>query len=97
MVDKLIRSLLWSIPIVLLYYLQAWHTGRFEWLERPYHLRIWNVPGGCLPMEHWTWLDWIGAVSALFILQATITGAIRLGRRLKEFFWPTETDSVPQI
>src|SRR5690242_20075854 len=52
-IDNLIRSVLLSIPLLLIYYWNAAAQWRFEWVSRPTHLRIWNAPGGCLPMDHY--------------------------------------------
>lgn len=76
--DDLIRSALLAIPLVMLYYLQAALTWRFEWISRPWHLRIWNVPGGCIPMEHYIWLDWL----SFFILVLIVIGIGRAVRRV---------------
>jgi len=65
--DNLIRSFLLSIPLVMLYYWRAAADWRFEWVHRPSHLRIYNVRGGCLPMDHYPLLDWLIVSVILFV------------------------------
>lgn len=72
--DDLIRSALIAIPLVMLYYLQAALTWRFEWVDRPWHVRIWNIPAGCIASEHYLWSDWLGFFVVALIVIATGRG-----------------------
>ena len=75
--DNLIRSGLLSIPLVMLDYWSAAADWRFEWVHRPMRLRIWNVRGGYLPMDHYPLLDWLIASALLFVALSSVKFAMK--------------------
>ncbi len=85
--DNLIRATLAGIPLVLLYYLQAWETWRFQWVDRPYHLIIWNVPAGCIATDHYPPVDWaiasVVAFTLITLVGLTVGGFWKLVRGKK--------------
>lgn len=79
--DDLIRSALLAVPVLMLYYLQAALTWRFEWVDRPWHVRIWRWTAGCIASEHYLWSDWLVLVVLVFV-------AIAIGRGVRSAIRP---------
>jgi hypothetical protein len=75
--DNLIRALLLGFPLVLLYYSLAAWGWRYEAINPPFHVRIWNVPGGCIATDHYLLVDWPIASILLFAI-LTIASAVRV-------------------
>jgi hypothetical protein len=95
--DNLIRALLLGFPLVLLYYLNAAWDWRYEVVNLPFHVRIWNVRGGCIPSDHYLFLDWLCASILTFVFLTLATflrgGPIR-GAESKAL--PVEQTNLPQ-